>query len=102
MFFAEDYLLKIEACERLCRENTKEVAEMFAIDEGRLLRHRIETITASLAFLNKLLLYSKDKNFHEKEDALLRKNFSDREKPMCKKCTPKAGPLIAFRRKAVS
>lgn len=79
MFSNEDYLLKIEACERLCRENTKEVAEMFAIDEGRLLRHRVETITASLAFLNKLSLYAKDESFHKKEDALLWKKFSDGE-----------------------
>ena len=74
-YYSEDYLSKIDACERLCRERTSEVAEMFSIDENKLLKHRIETITATLAFLNKLSIYAKDEKMHEKEDKAIWENF---------------------------
>ena len=68
MNYNEDFSSKIDACKELCRERTKEVAEMFSIDEDKLLKHRVETITATLAFLNKLFIYAGDTKMHEKED----------------------------------
>ena len=76
LYYCEDYLSKVNACKELCRERTKEIAEMFSIDENKLLKHRIETITATLAFLKKLSIYAKDEKMHEKEEKAFWENFN--------------------------
>jgi hypothetical protein len=75
MHYNEDYSSKIDACERLCQERTSEVAELFSIDENELLKHRIEIIAETMAFLNKLSIYSKDTKTRTEEDATQLEKF---------------------------
>jgi hypothetical protein len=79
-WYSEDYSSKISACGQLCLEKTKELAVMFGIDENRLLKHRIETITATLRFLKNLSEYAEDRKFHEKEDRSWRQMEAERER----------------------
>jgi hypothetical protein len=71
MYYNEDFLSKMNACEWFCKERTSEIAGIFGVEEKKLLKHRIEVITATLAFLNKLSIYAGDVKIHEKEDASL-------------------------------
>jgi hypothetical protein len=68
--YQNDFLSKIVTLERLCGENTLEVANVLGFDQNRLLKHRVETITESLRFFRKLSVYAEDTKVHEKEDKL--------------------------------
>jgi hypothetical protein len=81
-YYTEDYRSKIDTCGELAREDIKEVAEMFSLDENRLRKHRIDTFTTAFRFLRKLEDYTDDEKFHKKEDGDLFRiwNPSEEEK----------------------
>jgi hypothetical protein len=68
---------KLSLCEAFCEENVAERAKQLSVDENRLLRNRIEAITALFVFFRKVEKYAQDVQAHEKEDAGLKKQLSE-------------------------